>query len=116
MHRPRYDDWTIPKGKREEGESDLECAVREVEEETGLVGRPGLELLEVRYVDKKGRPKEVRYWAMSVAGGDGVLRHEVDAVAWLTLDEAARRLTYQRDAEVLTSLAERAPSADLDPP
>ena len=69
VHRPAYDDWTFPKGKGEPGESDEECAVREVEEETGLLCTLGRELASTEYVDGKGRPKSVRYWVMEVVGG-----------------------------------------------
>ena len=68
MHRPKYDDWTFPKGKVEPGETDEEAATREVREETGLECALGEEFATVRYVDSKGRPKQVRYWIMTVAG------------------------------------------------
>ena len=111
VHRPHYDDWTLPKGKCEAGEDDEACAVREVEEETGFVGEIGPELPSQRYVDNRGRDKVVRYWAMQVVGGDGGLRHEVDDVVWLPLATATERLTYPRDSAVLEAL-ERA----LSPP
>ncbi|MEJ7845719.1 MAG: NUDIX domain-containing protein, partial [Acidimicrobiales bacterium] len=66
VHRPRYDDWTFPKGKREGDESDERCALREVEEETGYRCTLGHELEGSTYVDAKGRPKVVRYWEMTV--------------------------------------------------
>ena len=69
VHRPAYDDWSFPKGKVERGESHEECAVREVEEETGLQCALGRELGRRTYKDGKGRPKMVRYWAMEVVGG-----------------------------------------------
>ena len=71
VHRPRYDDWTFPKGKAEPGESDVECALREVEEETGLRCELGRELPSTSYVDGKGRPKRVRYWLMHPDGRAG---------------------------------------------
>ena len=104
VHRPRYDDWSLPKGKCEGGEADEDCAMREVFEETGLACRPGPELPSQRYRDQRGREKVVRYWAMEAPAGDGRLEHEVDAVAWLPLDAAKRRLSYVRDAEVLEAL------------
>ena len=64
VHRPKYDDWSLPKGKAENGETDEACAVREVEEETGLRCDLGIELPTIRYRDRKDRLKEVRYWAM----------------------------------------------------
>jgi 8-oxo-(d)GTP phosphatase len=104
IHRPRYDDWTIPKGKLTPGESDLEGAVREVLEETGFrvhVGRP---LGEVRYM-KRGpdgdRPKVVRYWAMEADGGSFSPTPEVDELKWVTLGEAEVLLTFDRDRDVL---------------
>lgn len=102
VHRPRYDDWTFPKGKAEEGESDEDCALREVCEETGLVCALGEELPSTAYVDRNGREKSVRYWAMTVVD-DGAWSpgDEVDGLAWVTPDEARRRLTYTRDLDVL---------------
>jgi len=105
VHRPRYDDWTLPKGKAEDGEDDEACAVREVEEETGLRCRLGVELAPTHYADRFGRPKVVRYWAMEVIGGSFVANDEVDQVAWLDLDRAAPRLSYDRDLEVLAAAA-----------
>ena len=66
IHRPSYDDWTFPKGKRDPGETTKECALREVLEETGLVCELGIELTRTAYIDRKGRPKSVRYWTMTV--------------------------------------------------
>jgi 8-oxo-dGTP pyrophosphatase MutT (NUDIX family) len=104
VHRPRYDDWSLPKGKCEKGETDEDCARREVAEETGLRCGLGPELPSQRYRDQKGRDKLVRYWAMKAPAEEGVLEHEVDEVAWLPLNEARRRLSYERDAEVLDAL------------
>lgn len=104
VHRPRYDDWSIPKGKCDPGEPDEACARREVAEETGLSCSVGPELPSQRYVDHRGRDKVVRYWAMSVVAGDGRLDHEVDEVVWLPLAAAGRRLSYARDAAVLDAL------------
>lgn len=106
VHRPQYDDWTFPKGKCDAGESDEACALREVEEETGL--RCGLEdeLPSTAYRDSRGRPKRVRYWRLRVVGGDLAFRHEVADARWVGLGEAAELLTYERDLEVLRALAE----------
>jgi 8-oxo-dGTP pyrophosphatase MutT (NUDIX family) len=105
IHRPRYDDWSFPKGKAEGGETDEECALREVEEEIGLRCTLGPELESTSYRDAKGRKKIVRYWAMEVPGGvqpsagDGV-----DDWAWLLPEEAEDRLSWPRDLAVLQSL------------
>ena len=104
VHRPAYDDWTFPKGKCEPGESDEECALREVEEETGLVCALGRELPSTEYVDGKGRPKAVRYWLMDVVTGTLQFEHEVDEARWLPASEAVKMLTYERDLELLRGL------------
>ena len=105
VHRPRYDDWTLPKGKCNPGESDEACALREVEEETGLVCELGDEVAVVEYDDRAGRPKRVRYFSMTPReGAEAAADNEIDAVRWLTRREALRTLTYRRDAEI----AERA--------
>ena len=101
VHRPAYDDWTFPKGKAYPDETDEDCALREVEEETGLRCALGRELPSTDYTDPKGRPKRVRYWAMSVVGGQLGFEHEVDGGQWLAPSEAAARLSYERDVEVL---------------
>ena len=103
VHRPKYDDWSIPKGKREDGETDEECALREVEEETGLRCELGPELVGTSYLDRKGRPKEVRYWVMTPLDGAFEPGDEVDAVSWLALDEASGRITYPHEQCVLDS-------------
>lgn len=97
MHRPRYDDWTFPKGKAEPGEADEDCAVREVEEETGLVCRLGAELPSTSYDDSRGRPKVVRWWAMEPVGGSLAAATEADEARWAPLAEAGTLLTYERD-------------------
>jgi 8-oxo-dGTP pyrophosphatase MutT (NUDIX family) len=104
VHRPRYDDWTIPKGKLRPGETDEAGALREVEEETGLRCRLGRELASSRYVDSRGRPKTVRYWLMEAVAGEFVPHAEVDEVRWLAPAEAAALVTYDRDRDVLASL------------
>ena len=106
VHRPQYDDWTFPKGKVEPGESDEDCAVREVEEETGIRCGLGRELEPTSYLDAKERPKTVRYWMMEVIGGALRFDFEVDAARWVTADEAAKLLTYPRDVELLESLGD----------
>ena len=101
VHRPRYDDWSFPKGKAEPGESDEDCALREVEEETGLRCVLGCELPSTEYTDSKGRAKIVRYWAMDVVGGALAFEHEVDTARWLSPEEATGVLSYPRDVDVL---------------
>ncbi len=101
VHRPRYDDWTLPKGKLDPGESFEEAAVREVEEETGLRGRLVRELPAAEY-EANGRLKLVRYWLMDVEHeGPFVPNDETDQLRWLPPDEALRLLTYDRDLDVL---------------
>ena len=105
VHRPKYDDWSLPKGKREPGETDEQTTLREVDEETGLVCRLGPELPSVRYLDNHGRPKVVRYWAMTVASQtERSPDDEVDEWRWLPEAEALARLSYERDREVITAV------------
>jgi 8-oxo-dGTP diphosphatase len=110
VHRPRYDDWSLPKGKLEDGEAAVDAALREVEEETGLRCKLGDELDEVRYQDRKGRDKRVRYWAMEPVSGRFEPNHEVDEVRWVTLAEATEQLTYGHDAGVITGFRSLAPA------
>ena len=104
VHRPKYDDWSFPKGKLDEGESFEDAAVREVEEETGLTCRLEDELPSTRYHDRFGRPKVVRYWRMRPAGGAFRPTKEVDELRWLTPEQAEGLLTYDHDRELLGSL------------
>lgn len=104
VHRPRYDDWTVPKGKLGANEDHAGAALREVEEETGLRCTLGPELASTSYVDRKGRPKLVRYWAMTPVGGDFTPTEEVDEIRWLPIETAATQLTYPRDRTVLEGL------------
>ena len=101
VHRPAYDDWSFPKGKCEDGESEEEAAVREVEEETGLRCRLERELTTMRYRDGRGRPKTVRYWLMAPLGGQLAAANEVDDATFVAVDEARARLTYARDRELV---------------
>lgn len=105
VHRPRYDDWSFPKGKAHEGESDEDCALREVAEETGLECVLGASLPTVSY-QSKGRPKRVRYWLMEPRGGKFTPHREVDRIEWLDLDEAGERLTYDHDGDLLAAVKE----------
>jgi 8-oxo-dGTP pyrophosphatase MutT (NUDIX family) len=104
VHRPRYDDWSFPKGKLEPGESDEEAAIREVEEETGLQCRLDREVATTQYRDARGRQKTVRYWLMTPIGGRLEAANEVDEVRFVTLAEARELLTYERDSGLLTAL------------
>ncbi len=102
VHRPRYDDWSLPKGKVDAGESAADAALREVEEETGIVCAADAPLGSVSYLIDGAARKIVRYWLMQ-AGSDGAFtpNDEVDQVVWLAADEARERLDYQRDRAVL---------------
>jgi 8-oxo-dGTP diphosphatase len=110
VHRPRYDDWSLPKGKLDRGETFEQAALREVLEETGLRCRLRQELEEVHYTDAKGRPKRVRYWVMDVAEDTGFTPgDEVDELRWLELPAAAALLSYQHDQELVASLVSGRP-------
>jgi 8-oxo-dGTP diphosphatase len=104
VHRPRYGDWTFPKGKLEPGETYEQAALREVEEETSLRCELGAELPSTSYRDMKLREKTVRYWELRPVGGRAEPANEVDEVRWLPLAEAERLLSYDRDVEVLSAL------------
>ena len=104
VHRPRYDDWTFPKGKADDGEDDLACALREVREETGLDCETVRELSDTEYVDARGRPKRVRWWLMRPCGGAFAATDEVDEIRWLPPDQAAGLLSYERDLALLAEL------------
>lgn len=104
VHRPRYDDWSFPKGKAEPGEPDQQCALREVEEETGYLCIPGAELAPASYVDRHGRPKTVRYWAMEPVAGQFTPNEEVDRIEWLEWEQAVGLLTYRHDQHLIHQL------------
>ena len=105
VHRPKYDDWTLPKGKLDPGETFEEAARREVEEETGLRCRLVRELPATEYADQKGRRKLVRYWLMEVEADLGfVPGNEVDELRHLPPEAALALLTYDRDHDVLLAV------------
>jgi 8-oxo-dGTP diphosphatase len=107
VHRPRYDDWSLPKGKCDPGESDADCALREVEEETGLACRLGTELPSTSYRDNKGRPKIVRYWAMEPLSAGALFEPnaEIDEIRWLPVADAVKLLSYGHDRPVVLAFA-----------
>jgi len=107
VHRPKYDDWSLPKGKRESGEHVLLTAVREVFEETSVRPVLGPRLRTAEYL-VRGRPKQVDYWAANASDDHAAPSHEIDAVSWLPLRQAADRLSYPHDADVIASLRPRA--------
>jgi 8-oxo-dGTP diphosphatase len=106
VHRPRYDDWSLPKGKLDAGESFEAGALREVEEETGARGRIVGELSPTMYRDRKGREKLVRWYRMELDGDplEFVPNAEIDELRWLTPEEARDLLTYEHDRELLGTL------------
>jgi 8-oxo-dGTP pyrophosphatase MutT (NUDIX family)/phosphohistidine phosphatase SixA len=104
VHRPRYDDWSFPKGKANAGESDEQTALREVEEETGIRAALGVELPSTRYRDSRGRDKVVRYWTMRPESGSFEPHAEVDEIQWVPVSAAESKLSYDRDIEVLRAL------------
>ena len=114
VHRPKYDDWSWPKGKLDHGEDFVSAAVRETLEETGLQVRLVAPLPEMRYSLRGGGSKLVCYWVGRVVGGDGRLEHEVDEVRWLTPGSAAGRLTYGHDQELLERVVTRHRAGLLD--
>jgi 8-oxo-dGTP diphosphatase len=101
IHRPKYMDWSLPKGKLEQGEGWMEAALREVEEEIGYRCEAGDELPPVSYLDRRGRRKLVRYWMMEPIEGHFEPHGEVDELRWLTRREADELLTYEHDRELV---------------
>jgi 8-oxo-dGTP diphosphatase len=106
VHRPKYDDWSWPKGKLDPGETWAAAAARDVLEETGFRPRLGIPLPRSVYSMQRGRLKEIRYWAAEVMSGSGDLEHEIDELAWLTPAQAQVRFTYVRDALQLQAVVE----------
>jgi 8-oxo-dGTP diphosphatase len=103
VHRPKYDDWSHPKGKLKRDEDPLAGALREVEEETGYLAVPGARLPTVHY-EANGRPKQVHYWAAEATGGSFTPNREVDRILWLPPQVARNHLTQPRDRELVDAL------------
>jgi len=101
VHRPRYDDWSLPKGKLDKNETFLEGALREVEEETGIVGKKPRLIGSVGYFTQNGNPKVVRWWLTEVKRGSFTPNKEVDRIKWVSYDNALEKLAYRNDREVL---------------
>ena len=111
VHRPKYDDWSFPKGKLDPGEHVSTTATREVLEETGVEIRLGLPLMPQIYAISGGREKRVHYWIGQVVGDDDVstyeANNEIDRVSWVRVDKAPGRLSYLDDVAVLQQALER---------
>lgn len=111
VHRPKYDDWSFPKGKLDRGEHALTAAVREVAEETGLRVRLGRPLDDQHYEIANGRAKVVHYWLARVRGDDDISGYaandEIDQVRWVPLAKAGKLLTYPHDRRTLAQAAKR---------
>ena len=105
VHRPKYDDWSFPKGKLDAGESWEDGALREVEEEIGMRCRLCHELPHTSYRDPNGRAKVVRYWMMEPLDGEFAPSNEVDEMRWVPTSEADRLLSYERDRELLREVS-----------
>ena len=104
VHRPRYDDWSLPKGKGDPGETDEEAALREVEEETGVRATLGPELASTRYRDRKDRLKQVRYWLMEPADSKVpkfTPNNEIDEVRWCSAADAGKLLSHDHDRKLI---------------
>ena len=101
IHRPKYGDWSLPKGKLGDGEGFEQAALREVEEETGMRAELGRELSSVSYRDRKGRTKMVRYWLMRARDGEFRPGPEVDELRWLDPEAAQALLSYEHDAPLV---------------
>lgn len=104
VHRPARQDWSLPKGRRRRRESALECALREVREETGLRCSAEEELPEVRYTDRHGRSRRVRYWMMQVVRGEFRPNDEVDEIRWAPLGRVGDLLTYDHELVLVTGI------------
>ena len=106
IHRPKYGDWTLPKGKLDEGETEEQGALREVEEEAGFRCEVEDTIGRVSYNDRKGRPKTVVYFSMKPVSGAFAPNDEVDELRWVTMDEAQELLDYEHDRRLVSRIAE----------
>ena len=113
VHRPRYDDWSFPKGKLDDGEDEAMAALREVEEETGLRCHLGPSVGAVTYRDRRGRAKVVRYFRMDADGGRFTPNHEVDDLRWVPIEDAVRLLSYAHDRSLLRQVLAGLPASAL---
>ena len=111
IHRPRYGDWSLPKGKIEEGESSLRCAFREVIEETGITPQFGRELGSVEYKEPAGL-KRVKYWAAKALTDEFLPNEEVDEIKWLDPDDALARATHESDRTIINNFLAQEPRTD----
>jgi len=113
VHRPRYDDWSFPKGRLDADEDEATAALREVEEETGLRCRLGPSVGAVTYRDRRGRAKVVRYFRMDADGGGFTPNREVDELRWMPIEDAARLLSYAHDRSLLRQVLAGLPASAL---
>ncbi|MGC1513430.1 MAG: NUDIX hydrolase [Acidimicrobiales bacterium] len=104
VHRPDRQDWSLPKGRRRRRESALECALREVREETGLRCAAAEELPDVRYTDRQGRSRRVRYWMMQAVRGEFQPNDEVDEIRWAPPALVGELLTFEHERVVVSGL------------
>jgi 8-oxo-dGTP diphosphatase len=111
IHRPRYDDWSLPKGKIEEGESSLRCAFREVIEETGITPQFGRELGSVEYKEPAGL-KRVKYWAAKPLTDEFQPNEEVDEIKWLNTEDALSVATHESDRSIIENFLTQDPRTD----
>jgi phosphohistidine phosphatase SixA/8-oxo-dGTP pyrophosphatase MutT (NUDIX family) len=113
VHRPRYDDWSFPKGRLDADEDEATAALREVEEETGLECRLGPSVGAVTYRDRRGRAKVVRYFRMDADGGRFTPNREVDELRWVPIEDAAGLLSYAHDRSLLRQVLAGVPASAL---
>ena len=113
VHRPRYDDWSFPKGRLDADEEEATAALREVEEETGLRCRLGPSVGAVTYRDRRGRAKVVRYFRMDADGGRFTPNREVDELRWVPIEDAAGLLSYAHDRSLLRQVLAGVPASAL---